>query len=107
MISPNLRSGNRRGTRGPRFRSGPGTVPGSDALAVCVQEQQRATTLSSLEEGEREGEGERAWLISLFVFAATSCILQFLKEDSSDSEVRESAFFGVFWFVFWYLFRCY
>jgi len=82
-------------------------VPGTDALAVCVQEQQRATTLSSLEEGEREREGERAWLISLFVFAATSSILQFLKEDSSDLEVRESAFFGVFWFVFWYLFRCY
>jgi len=62
MISPNLRSGRRRGTRGPRFRSGPGTVPGSDALAVCVQEQQRATTLSSLEEGARERErgGEKS-----------------------------------------------
>jgi hypothetical protein len=59
MISPNLRCGNRRGTRGPRFRSGPGTVPGSDALAVCVQEQQRATTLSSLEEGARERERQR------------------------------------------------
>jgi hypothetical protein len=59
MISPNLRCGNRRGTRGPRFRSGPGTVPGSDALAVCVQEQQGATTLSSLEEGARERERQR------------------------------------------------
>jgi hypothetical protein len=73
MIAPSLRSGNRRGTRGPRFRSGPGTVPGSDALAVCVQEQQRAMTLSSLEEGARERGRERgAWLISPFVFAATS-----------------------------------
>jgi hypothetical protein len=34
-------------------------VPGSDALAVCVQEQQGATTLSSLEEGARERERQR------------------------------------------------